>query len=77
MSRRRRRDMRDDVEGLLFAMVMADLIDSGLMRDNLEGPEIVGVRIEEDEEGVGFEPIIFDEKLIDAPRKSNKLESKK
>jgi hypothetical protein len=47
------------------------------MRDNLEGPEIVGVRIEEDEEGVGFEPIIFDEKLIDAPRKSNKLESKK
>ena len=77
MSRRRSRDRHDDVEGLLFAMVMADLIDNGLMRDNLGGPDIVGMRIESDEEGVGFEPIIFDEKLIEPPRKSNKLESEK
>jgi len=77
MSRRRSRDMRDDVEGLLFAMVMADLMESDLMRDNVDGPEIVGMRIESDEEGVGFEPIIFDEKLLSPPEKSKKLESEK
>ena len=75
MSRRKSRDLRDDVEGLLFAMVIDELMGFDAMSSSNDDPEIVGLRFEEDELGVGIEPIVYDEKQANPPRKTNnKLE---
>jgi hypothetical protein len=43
----------------------------------MDEKEIIGLKLDEDEYGVGIEPIIFDETLLNPPKKSNKLESEK
>ena len=71
------KDREREVDGLLMAMIISDLFGDKVLRDNLAPTEIVGVKLDEDEYGVGIEPIIFDETLLNPPKKSNKLETEK
>ena len=65
------RDLRADVEELLFAMVIDELFGFDTLSISDDGPEIVGLRMEQDELGVEFEPIIYDEKRADPPNNAS------
>ena len=71
------KDIDREVDGLLMAMIISDLFGDKVLRDNIAPSEIVGLKVDEDEYGVGIEPIIFDETLLNPPKKSNKLENEK
>jgi hypothetical protein len=73
----KRKDMERDIDGLLMAMIISDLFGDTIVSDNMDKKEIIGLKLDEDEYGVGIEPIIFDETLLNPPKKSNKLESEK
>ena len=71
------KDIDREVDGLLMAMIISDLFGDKVLRDNIAPSEIIGLKVDEDEYGVGIEPIIFDETLLNPPKKSNKLENEK
>ena len=71
------KDIDREVDGLLMAMIISDLFGDTGLRDNIAPSEIIGLKVDEDEYGVGIEPIIFDETLLNPPKKSNKLENEK
>ena len=71
------KDIDREVDGLLMAMIISDLFGDKVLRDNIAPSEIIGLKVDEDEYGVGIEPIIFDEPLLNPPKKSNKLENEK
>ena len=71
------KDIDREVDGLLMALIISDLFGDKVLRDNIAPSEIIGLKVDEDEYGVGIEPIIFDETLLNPPKKSNKLENEK